>query len=198
MSCSILWSAVQSSVWKCWDGESAQECEQTCFFLGNITHSWVPHSRHIWNSSAARRSFSSRYDRKNWKLMFLQETPPSSSHFMRYSKFVLTENVNYHCIFSHHWYLIIEVFGRDKTQPPTFWVTLVFPLLRNRDFATSLSYDSTPNSERSNGVCFGQTPPNHQGRSEERAPKTYVELHARTGTRGQIFHRKRAALQTET
>lgn len=140
---------------------------------------------------------SSHYDMENWKLMFLQETPPSSSHFMRYSKFQLTENVNYRCIFSHHWYLIIDVFGRDKTQSPTSGVTLVFPLLRNTDFATFLTCDSTPNSERSYRVCFGKTPPNYQGRSEERAPKTYVELHAVTGTRAQIFHRKRAALQTQ-
>lgn len=158
----------------------------------------MPCRRHIWNSSAARRSFSSHYDTKNWKLMFLQESPPSSSHFMRYSKFLLTENVNYRCIFSHHWYLIIDVFGRDKTKSPTSGVTLLFPLLRNTDFATSLTCDSTPNSERSNRVCFGQTPPNYQERSKERAPKTYVELHALTGTRAQIFHRKRAALQTET
>lgn len=142
MSCSILWSTVQSSVRKCWNQESAQECEQTSFFLGNVTRSSAACRRHIWNFSAASTSFSSRYDTKNQKLVFLQRTPPSSSYFAGYSKFLLTENVNYHCIFLHHWYLITDAFGRRKAQPPTFWVTPVFPLLRNRDFATSLTCNS--------------------------------------------------------
>lgn len=96
-SCSTLQSTVQSSVQKCWNQESAQECELTCFFLGNITHSWVACRRHIWNSSAASSSFSSCYDIKNQELMFLQRTPPSSSYFVGYSKFLLTENVNDRC-----------------------------------------------------------------------------------------------------
>lgn len=37
---------------------------------------------------------------------------------------------------------------------------------------------------------FGQTPTNCQGRSEERAPKTYMELY---GMKGQIFHKKESS-----
>lgn len=91
-------------------------------------------------------------------------------------------------VFSHiidTWSLMSLAETRHNSQYVE--LTLVFPLLSNRDFATSVTRDSTPNSERRSKDCFRQIPPNYQVRNSETAPRNQVELHAPTGMRGQIF-----------
>lgn len=131
-NCSILWSTVQSSVQKCWNQESAQECEQTCFFLANLTCSWVARRRHIGISLLPASLLSSCYNTKNQKSMFYREPLPLL--VISQDKFLLTENVKYWCIFSHHWYLITEVFGRDKTYPSICWINTGLPSAQQQRF----------------------------------------------------------------